>query len=135
MNVQPPLNVTQPSSTGLDAPVAAALSYLAGPFSAVVILLAERTNLFVRFHAWQSIIALGGLGLATVGFLVLAFLTLLLSPFLFRMFYMLAWVTALVWLVAWGFCLVKAFGGAWVKLPYAGGKAEERARLTTPRAS
>lgn len=128
MNAQGPLNVTQPSSTGLDAPIAAALSYLAGPFSAVVILLAERTNLFVRFHAWQSIIALGGLGLATVGFLILAFLTLLLSPFFFRMFYALAWITALVWLVTWGFCLVKAFGGAAWKLPFAGDRAERRAR-------
>ncbi len=121
-------NVVQPSSTGLDPSVAAALAYLAGPFSAVVILLAERTNVFVRFHAWQSIIALGGLGLAAIGFLVLAFLTLLLSPFLFRMFYALAWVTAIVWLVTWAFCLIKAFGGLVWKLPYVGDKAEERAK-------
>lgn len=121
-------NVVQPSSTGLEPSIAAALAYLAGPFSAVVILLAERTNAFVRFHAWQSIIALGGLGLAAIGFLVLAFLTLLLSPFLFRMFYALAWVTAIVWLVTWAFCLAKAFGGLVWKLPYAGDRAEERAK-------
>lgn len=127
MNAQGPWNVTQPSSTGLDAPVAAALAYLAGPFSAVVILLAERTNAFVRFHAWQSIIALGGLAGLAIAFLFLAFLTLLLSPILFRTFYALSWITALVWLVVWAFCLMKAFGGAAWKLPYAGDKAEERA--------
>ena len=58
------LDATVPSSTGLDPAVAAALSYLAGPFSGVLVLLAERTNPFVRFHAWQSIIGLGGLGAA-----------------------------------------------------------------------
>jgi uncharacterized membrane protein len=50
------------SSTGLDPHVAAALAYLAGPFSGVLILLAERTSAYVRFHAWQSVIGLGGWG-------------------------------------------------------------------------
>jgi uncharacterized membrane protein len=53
---------SEESSTGLDAHVAATLAYLAGPFSGVLILLAERTNSYVRFHAWQSVIGLGGSG-------------------------------------------------------------------------
>ena len=63
----------EPSSTGLDAHVAAALAYLAGPFSGVLILLAEQTNPYVRFHAWQSIVGLGGLGVFVVLLGMLAF--------------------------------------------------------------
>lgn len=117
-----------PSATGLDPSVASGLAYLAGPFSAIVILLAERTNTFVRFHAWQSIIGLGGLGLITIGLLVLAFLSLLVTPLLFTILYWLAFVSAGVWVVTWGVCLVKAFGGAAWKMPVAGDRAELRAR-------
>ena len=51
------------STTGLDAHIAAALAYLAGPFSGGLVLMAERTSGYVRFHAWQSVLGLGGLGL------------------------------------------------------------------------
>ena len=39
---------------GLDENVAAALSYLVGTFSGIAILIMERENKFVRFHALQS---------------------------------------------------------------------------------
>jgi uncharacterized membrane protein len=123
------IDAAQPSSTGLEPPIASALAYLAGPFSGVIILLAERTNGFVRFHAWQSIIGLGGLAGIVVALLFVAFVALLLfSPLLFTWLYRLAAVTTILWVVAWGFCLVKAFSGALWKLPYAGNWAEERAR-------
>ena len=122
------LDANEPSATGLDASIAGALAYLAGPFSGVVILLAERTNTFVRFHAWQSIIGLGGLGVAAIGLMILAFLALLVTPVLFTVIYWLAYAAGALWLVAWGFCVVKAFGGAAWKLPYAGDRAEAMAR-------
>ena len=115
------------SSTGLEPPFAAALAYLAGPFSGIIILLAERTNRFVRFHAWQAIIGLGGLGVFTVGLLVLAFLGLFVSPALFKTLYFAAGVSGLAWLLAWGTCLVNAFGGSAWKLPLVGNFAERRA--------
>jgi uncharacterized membrane protein len=121
------LDARAASSTGLEPQFAAALAYLAGPFSGLIILLAERTNRFVRFHAWQAIIGLGGLGLLAVGLLLSAFLGLFLSPSAFTALYMLAGVTAVVWLAVWALCLVKAFGGSTLKLPLAGGYAERRA--------
>ncbi|MCL2217365.1 MAG: DUF4870 domain-containing protein [Defluviitaleaceae bacterium] len=39
---------------GLDERSVAALSYLFGPFSGIVVLIMERENKFVRFHALQS---------------------------------------------------------------------------------
>jgi uncharacterized membrane protein len=121
------LDARAPSSTGLEPPFAAALAYLAGPFSGVIILLAERTNRFVRFHAWQAIIGLGGLGLLAALLLVTAFLGLFFSPAVFRTLYVGSAVAAVVWLAIWGVCLVKAFGGSVLRLPLAGSLAERRA--------
>jgi len=119
-----------PSSTGLEPNLAAALAYLAGPFSGLLILLVERTNSFVRFHAWQSVIGLGGLGVLAVGTLVFSFLTLLLSPVVFTVMYRLSEILALVWLIAWVVCLIKAFGGTRWSMPLAGRYAERLASGT-----
>lgn len=121
------LDARAPSSTGLEPPFAAALAYLAGPFSGIIILLAERTNRFVRFHAWQAIIGLGGLGLLAALLLVSAFLGLFFSPTIFRALYVGSAVAAVVWLAVWGVCLVKAFGGTVLRLPLAGSFSERRA--------
>ncbi len=116
-----------PSSTGLEPNFAAALAYLAGPFSGLLILLVERSNGFVRFHAWQSILALGGLGLLSAGTLIFSFLTLLLSPLAFTVMYRLSEVLAIVWVLAWVVCLIKAFGGSRWHMPVAGRYAERLA--------
>jgi uncharacterized membrane protein len=42
------------SILGLNENLAAALSYILGPFSGIVVLILERENKFVRFHALQS---------------------------------------------------------------------------------
>jgi len=122
------LDARAASSTGLEPQFAGALAYLAGPFSGIIILLAERTNRFVRFHAWQAIIGLGGLGALTVALLLSAFLGLFISPTAFRTLYVLAGIAAVVWLVAWGVCLVKAFGGSAWRMPIAGNFAARRVR-------
>ncbi len=116
-----------PSSTGLEPNFAAALAYLAGPFSGLLILLVERSNGFVRFHAWQAILGLGGLGLLSAGTLIFSFLTLLLSPVAFTVMYRLSEVLAIVWVLAWVVCLIKAFGGSRWHMPVAGRYAERLA--------
>jgi uncharacterized membrane protein len=122
------LNGTVPSTTGLDPAVAAALAYLAGPFSGVIVLLAERSNAFVRFHAWQSIVGLGLLGAAVVCLLVTAFAALVFfSPTLFTWLYRLAAAGAVVWLIVWAVCLVKAFSGSAFQLPFVGTAALRKA--------
>ena len=121
------LDARAASSTGLEPQLAGALAYLAGPFSGVIILLAERSNRFVRFHAWQAIIGLGGLGFIAVALLLSAFLGLFFSPTAFRTLYVMAGIAAVAWLAAWAMCLVKAFGGSAWKLPFAGSLAARRA--------
>jgi uncharacterized membrane protein len=116
-----------PSSTGLEPNFAAALAYLAGPFSGLLILLVERSNAFVRFHAWQAILGLGALGLLSAGTLIFSFLTLLLSPVAFTVMYRLSEILAIVWVLAWVMCLIKAFGGSRWHMPVAGRYAERLA--------
>ena len=115
------------SATGLEPQFAAAMAYLAGPLSGAIILMAERSNRFVRFHAWQAILGLGGLAVLALLFLFLAFAGLFVSPSAFTTFSWLAAITGALWLAAWGLCLVKAFGGVAFKLPLVGDWAERRA--------
>lgn len=125
---QPPaIGRHAPSSTGLEPNVAAALAYLAGPFSGILILLVERANAYVRFHAWQAVVGLGGLGALAVLALVSSFLTLLLSPRVFTAMYWLSGLVGCLWLVVWAVCLFKAFTGRAWKMPVAGRYAERLA--------
>jgi len=116
-----------PSSTGLEPSIAGALAYLAGPFSGVLLLGVERTSHFVRFHAWQSVMALGSLGVLAVLSLGLAFMLLVISP---TAFWTMLWIAAILgwgWLVLWVVCVVQAYRGRRWKIPIAGTYAEKLA--------
>jgi uncharacterized membrane protein len=115
------------TATGLDPRTAAALAYLAGPFSGALMLWTETTNRDVRFHAWQSIIGLGGLALAVVLCGVLAVAGLLfVSANAMLVMLRIATVLTGVLAVVWAICLWKAFAGGRWKLPVAGDYAERR---------
>lgn len=117
----------QPSSTGLEPRSASALAYLAGPFSGALVLLAESTNADVRFHAWQSIVGLGGLGLAVVASYILSVAALFVSA---RAVSLMVGVATVIWIVlaiVWAICLWKAWSGERWKLPFAGDYAERLA--------
>ena len=118
------MTTVEESSTGLTPRVAAVLAYLAGPFSGVLILLAERTSGFVRFHAWQSVLGLGFLGVIVVMVLGLAFASLVVSARAFFVLYVVAGLIWASWVVAWVICMVQAFNGRRWKLPIAGAYAE-----------
>jgi uncharacterized membrane protein len=115
-----------PSSTGLDPRTASALAYLAGPFSGLLVLWAETTNHDVRFHAWQSILGLGGLVLAVFASCALALIALFLSATAMLVMLRIATAFAVVLVIVWAICLWKAFGGGRWKLPLAGAYAERR---------
>ena len=54
------------SSTGLDTVTAATLAYLLGAISGVVLLVIERRDRVVRFHAMQSTLTFLGVAVATL---------------------------------------------------------------------
>ena len=119
------MTFTEESSTGLTPRVAAVMAYLAGPFSGLLVLMAERTSSYVRFHAWQSVIGLGGLGLLVAFLLGVSFASVIVSATAFRTLLTITWLVWVGWIVLWGICVVKAFGGRRWKLPIAGAYAEK----------
>ena len=123
------------SSTGLAPRTASALDYAAGPFSGALMLLAESRNDDVRFHAWQSILAIGGLGvLVFVGYLI-AVLSLFVSATAVALIVRLSMALWIALLLVWGFCLWKALAGERLKLPLAGDWAERMLKASRPRTS
>jgi uncharacterized membrane protein len=107
---------TDRTALGCDANVAAALAYLLGWISGVVLLVAERQNRFVRFHALQSILVFGALSLAWFLCLAIPLLGWLIS------FILIPPISGVLWLLL----MFKAYQGDRFKLPVAGDIAEQR---------
>ena len=128
-NLRPPTSAV--SSTGLTPRTAATLAYLAGPFSGALILLAESKNADVRFHAWQSIVGLGGLGVALLLAYALGAAALFVSATAVTLMFSVASVIWIVLAIAWAICLWKAYAGERWKLPIAGDYAERFAMRET----
>lgn len=112
-------SVVEKSSTGLDANVAAALTYL--PIIAIVFLVIEKSSRLVKFHAVQSL-----------GLLV-AWMVVWFALGVLGMVPVLGWATFLLWplvavgmFVVWLIALLKAFKGEWWKLPVIGDIAEQQ---------
>jgi uncharacterized membrane protein len=110
------LENTERTSTGLDANIAAALSYGLGWVTGLVFLAMERDNRFVRFHAMQSTIVFATISLVFVLLQSIPLLGMLLSLFIVMP------VSAVIWLLM----MFKAYQGERFKLPIAGDMAEQR---------
>jgi uncharacterized membrane protein len=125
-------NAATPTASGLSPIAASVLAYLAGPLSGALMLVAEPSNPDVRFHAWQSIIALGGLGVAVMMSYVVAFVMLFVSATAVSVLVRVSTAIWLALLVVWAICLWKAVSGERWKLPLAGEYAERMATSTRP---
>ena len=100
---------------GSTSNVVAVLAYLGGALTGIVVLLVEKKDQFVRFHAMQS----------TVTFLVVLVANLLLRNI--PVVRGLAYIPFGVAVTAiWILLMVKAFMGERYKLPYIGDFAERQ---------
>ena len=119
-----PTATVHATATGMEPRHASALAYLAGPFSGAMILFTESTHPDVRFHAWQSIVGLGTLGLLVIVSSVLVLMSVFVSAAAVWVMVVLTTVLWGVLLVVWALCLWKALSGERWKLPVAGDYAE-----------
>jgi uncharacterized membrane protein len=120
---------TGKSALGMDGNLAAALGYPIG-IIAIISLVMEKENRFVKFHAWQSILYHVA---AIIVFIVLVILIVILSIILamVRMGELSALLGLLYLVVFLGYfaglilAAVKAYGGNYFKLPVLGDMAEK----------
>jgi uncharacterized membrane protein len=125
-------NPNGPTSMGMDANVAAGLSYLFSIVGGLIFYFGEKQNRFVRFHAMQSILFNAfWIVLFTVLFTVQSFLyaSVILIPLGF-VFTCLTILLPLALLVVWIVLMVYAFQGKYFKLPVIGDYAEKYAAPT-----
>jgi len=107
-----------------DRNLVAAISYLLGFITGIVILLVEKDDRYIRFHAMQSTVIFGGLfaidiliGLIFGRIVFLGFLAYLASV-------LLSILAIIVWIVS----MIKAYQGQMFKWPIAGDFAEKQVK-------
>jgi uncharacterized membrane protein len=125
-------NPNGPTSMGMDANVAAGLSYLFSIVGGLIFYFGEKQNRFVRFHAMQSILFNAfWIVLFVVLFSVQSFLyaSVILIPLGF-VFTCLTILLPLALLAVWIVLMVYAFQGKYIKLPVIGDYAEKYAAPT-----
>jgi len=119
------IGMSDKTSTGLDANVAALLAYVLTWVTGLVFFLIEKENRFVRFHAMQAILFGAGLTVISIVLSVVLGVVTYISWVLGTLA-SLAWlVFSVAFLVAWVMCMVKAYQGKMFKLPVIGDMAEK----------
>ena len=116
------------SCTGLSANVAGLLCYVALWVTGIVFLVWEKKSIFVKFHAWQSIMTFGVLTLAHL-ILSTMLIDIGLSTFslgLIRIGTVFGWIIGLGMLVLAIILIIQAGTGKMWKVPWAGDWAEKQ---------
>jgi uncharacterized membrane protein len=116
------------TSLGLDSNVAAMLCYLGnivccvGLVLSIIIMVTEKENRFVRFHAMQAILLFVAAIVVNIVFGVLA--AVMSAAHMEIVGLGLRIVVSLAFLVVWILVGIRAYKGEWYKLPTIGDTAE-----------
>ncbi|MFA5063087.1 MAG: DUF4870 domain-containing protein [Candidatus Omnitrophota bacterium] len=97
------------SSLGMEANIAAVLSYLFGFITGLIFYALEKENKFVRFHAAQSTIAFGFL-----------FMVGVVARFLPLVGFIIMTLVGIIEIVLWIILMIKAYRGEYFELPIIG---------------
>lgn len=114
---------------GLDGNIAALIGYIVWPI-ALVCLIMDKENRFVRFHAVQSLVYHAAAVIVFLGLvIVLTFLSIMLAfarlGELSGLLWLLYMVVVIVYIAGLVYAAVKAYGGDEFKLPIIGNMAEK----------
>jgi len=105
------------TSLGLDRNVSALLSYLLGWVSGLIVILIEKEDDFVRFHAMQSIVTFGAITILSIVFGTMFIFVGFIGPLIH-----------VASIALWVLLMVKAYQGEKFMLPVIGEISEEWAK-------
>jgi len=118
------------SSTGMQPNTAGLLCYVAWWITGIIFVVIEKKSRFVKFHAWQSIMALGILNV--VLFILSPWIWILLGSHGLWIFMNVLFILALILtIVLWIVMMVQAGTGKMWKIPWIGNWAERQASKST----
>jgi uncharacterized membrane protein len=122
-------NMNGKTALGLDENVGAMLCYMPlcgiNLIYSIIVLVTEKTNKVVRFHAFQSLLLLGAYIVGVIAISIIGGVLAQISGTLGGLFSMLTFVViiAFLGLAIWG--CIKAFQGQPFKLPVIGDMADK----------
>lgn len=117
------------SGTGLAPNIASLVCYFCPPVTSIVLMLLERENKDVQFHAWQATTLGVGYFVVSIGLNIFSIIVGKIVGFLGMVIQWLVPLVGLVAFILWLVCLVKAYQGERWKIPYIGEFAEKKAGL------
>jgi len=104
------------TASGLDPKVAALLSWLFFPVTSLIFVLVEKDDRYVKFHAYQSLLA---------GVAVIIAYTISSALYVVLIGFLLTPLVGIASLVIWVMGMMKGYQGEKWKLPVIGDMAEE----------
>jgi len=117
------------TALGLDTNVGALLTYLPvcgiSLIYSIIVLVTEKENRLMRFHAFQSLLLLGVLVVGCVGITIISIVLAFVSSTLSMLFGLLMWLVLLGVIGAMVFMCIKAYQGEKFKLPVVGDMADK----------
>lgn len=121
------------TTLGIPPNLAAALAYLLAWVSGIIVLLIEKDNRYVRFHAAQSVLVFGGL--TVLGMLLpiagnILGIIPLIGPIFKAILSIISFLLGLAALVTWVGLLLFALFGRDYRVPYLESYADRIARQT-----
>ncbi len=120
------------TALGLDTNVGALLVYLPvcgiSLIYSIIVLVTEKQNAFMRFHAFQSLLLIAAMIVFWIGIVIFSVVLAFVSSTLSFLFSMVTWLMGLGFIGIAIFLCIKAYGGEKIKLPIIGDMAEKFAR-------
>ena len=116
------------TALGLDTNVGGLLTYLpicgVSLIYSIIVLVTEKDNKFMRFHALQSLLLLGVVVICSIAISVISIIFAFISTTLATLVGLLFWLPFLAFLGLAIFMCIKAYNGEKTKLPVIGNMAE-----------
>lgn len=116
------------TALGLDTNVGALLTYLpicgVSLIYSIIVLVTEKDNKFMRFHAFQSLLLLALMVVLWIGITIISVVLAFVSSTVSFLFSLIVWLVLLAFLGLAIFMCIKAYGGQKTKLPVIGNMAE-----------